>query len=101
MKLTSAMVKQTLDQFEAQPIPDNNPVVPELNKLFGDHTFFLDDNGLNIVEPASANSARAPDWQVVKVASWQDAAKTSLAPHKPEPTDLVIALGSDDPETAA
>ncbi|HEY3911638.1 MAG TPA: hypothetical protein VGM07_17380 [Stellaceae bacterium] len=101
MKLTSAMVRQTLDQFEAQPIPDNNPVVPELNKLFGDHTFFLDDNGLNIVEPAAADSAKAPEWQVVKVASWQDAGKTSLTPHEPEPTDVVIALGPGSPETAA
>lgn len=101
MKMTSAMVKQTLDQFEAQPIPDNNPVVPELHKLFGEHTFFLDDNGLNIVEPAASDPARAPEWQVVKVASWQDAGKTSLTPHEPEPTDVIIALGSEDPETAA
>jgi hypothetical protein len=33
--------------------------------------------------------------QVVKVASWQDANRTSLIAHPPEPTDVVIELGSD------
>jgi hypothetical protein len=51
MKLTSAQVEQTLTQFEGEVIPDNHPVVPQLNSLFGEHTFFLDRRGLNIVEP--------------------------------------------------
>ena len=49
MKLTSAQVERALTQFQAQAIPENHPVLPQLNKLFGDHTFFLDSNGLNIV----------------------------------------------------
>jgi hypothetical protein len=44
MKLTSAQVEQTLTQFEGEVIPDNHPVVPQLNKLFGEHTFFLDSH---------------------------------------------------------
>ena len=51
MKLTSAQVERTLSQFRAEAIPDNHPVVPQLNNLFGEHTFFLDSKGLNIVEP--------------------------------------------------
>ena len=51
MKLTSAQVERTLGQIEARAIPDDHPVVSELNDLFGEHTFFLDSNGLNIVEP--------------------------------------------------
>jgi hypothetical protein len=42
MKLTSAQVERTLGQFEAQAIPDDHPVVPQLNDLFGEHTFFLE-----------------------------------------------------------
>jgi hypothetical protein len=101
MKLTAPMVRQTLDQFEAQPIPDNNPAVPELNRLFGDHTFFLDRNGLNIVEPTAADSGGAPEWQVVKLATWKDETRTSLMPHDPEPTDRVIALDSEEPDSVA
>ena len=38
MKLTSAQVERTLGQFEAEAIPDDHPVVPQLNDLFGEHT---------------------------------------------------------------
>ena|SRR6516164_7597292 len=54
MKLNSAQVQRTLDQFEADVIPDENPVIAKLNDLFGEHTFFLDQHGLNIVEPVEA-----------------------------------------------
>jgi hypothetical protein len=99
MRLTPVLVERTLRQFEAQPIPDNHPSMPELSKLFGDHTFFLDRNGLNIVEPVTADDAETPACQVVKLASWNDANRTSLAAHEPEPTDIVIALGTDSQDS--
>jgi len=48
----------------------------------------LDANGLSIVEPAGQQT-----WQVVKLASWKDDTQSSMMPHQPEPTDVVIALG--------
>jgi hypothetical protein len=60
MKLTSAQVERTLTQFEGDVIPDNHPVVPQLNSMFGEHTFFLDSHGLNIVEPAEVGGGRCP-----------------------------------------
>ena len=96
MKLTSAQVERTLSQFEAQAVPDSHPVVPQLNELFGDHTFFLDSNGLIIVEPtAQAPGAGAQAARVVNLANWSDAKLTSLAPHEPEPTDAIVDLGSE------
>jgi len=64
MKFNSAQLERTLGQFEARAIPDDHPLIPQLNDLFGEHTFFLDSHGLNIVEPAEAagtatQSARA------------------------------------------
>ena len=41
MKLTSTQIEQTLDQFEAEPIPENHPMVPQLNEVFGEHTYFV------------------------------------------------------------
>ena len=41
MKLTSVQIEQTLSQFQAQAIPEDHPVLPRLNELFGDHTFFI------------------------------------------------------------
>ena len=95
MKLTSAQVERTLSQFEAQAIPDDHPVVPQLNSLFGEHTFFLDSHGLNIVEPAGAAPAgsEAQQAKVVNVANWSDVNETKLEPHEPEPTDVVVTLG--------
>lgn len=94
MKLTSAQVEQTLSQFEGQIIPDSHPTVPQLNELFGDHTFFLDINGLNIVEPTEAGQPSVQAGKVVNVASWNDNDLTSLEPHAPEPTNVVVILGS-------
>jgi hypothetical protein len=95
MKLSSPLVARTLSQFEAQAIPETHPAVPQLNSAFGDHTFFLDDNGLSIVEPAEPTEGGTPAGKVVKLATWKDDNHTSLRPHEPEPTDLVVELGTD------
>jgi hypothetical protein len=50
LKLTSAQIERTLRHFDAQAIPESHPLLPRLNELFGDHTFFVDSNGLNIME---------------------------------------------------
>jgi hypothetical protein len=92
MKLSSAQIEQTLAQFEARVVPDDHPAVPELNELFGDHTFFLDGNGLNVVEPNESVEADAPAGTVINLASWSDARMTSLAPHQPEPTEVIVLL---------
>lgn len=95
MKLNSACVERTLSQFEAQAIPEDHPVVPHLSALFGDHTFFLDSHGLNIVEPMDSPRAGIEQGRVVNLAHWMDADLSSLAPHEPEPTDVVVILTSD------
>ena len=95
MKLNSTQVQQTLSQFEAKALPDDHPLVPKLSKLFGDHTFFLDSNGLNVVEPNESIDAGAPAGTVVNLANWSDAQLTSLAPHEPEPTEVVVILESE------
>ena len=93
MKLTSAQVERTLANSKPRPFP-THPVVPQLNDLFGEHTFFLDSNGLNIVEPAEPARAGAQSAKVINLASWSDAIPTDLELHDPEPTDVVITLGS-------
>ncbi len=46
MKLTSTQIEQTLDQFEAEPIPENHPMVTQLNEVFGEHTYFVNSDYL-------------------------------------------------------
>jgi hypothetical protein len=95
MKLTSAQIERTLNQYEAKALPDNHPLVPRLNELFGDHTFFLDGNGLNVVEPTIVPARDGAEaGRVIKLANWTDKNLTSLAAHEPEATDEIIELGS-------
>lgn len=87
MKLDAELVERTLGQIEAEAIPEDHPVLPKLKDLFGDHTFFLDNNGLNIVEPMEE---RPQTGEVVNVASWDDADPPHLLPHMPESTDVMV-----------
>jgi hypothetical protein len=94
MKLNAAQVERALGQFDARALPDNHPVVPQLNTLFGDHTFFLDGNGLNVLEPTEIAEAETKAAQVVNLAYWGDADLTKLEPHEPEPTGAIVVLNS-------
>jgi hypothetical protein len=75
-------------------IPEDHPVVPKLNELFGSHTFFLDINGLNVVEPNERTPVGASAGTVINLADWSDAEMTSLTPHEPEPTEVIVIFES-------
>lgn len=92
MKLSPQAVEQTLSQFEAQAVPDSHPAMAQLRQLFGEHTYFVDDQGLHIIEPANAADSGSQRGVVIRLASWSDANHISLAPHPPESTDLVVVL---------
>ena len=91
MKLTSAQIERTLSQFEAQAIPESHPVLTRLNELFGDHTFFVDSDGLSIVEPI--DGAAPGSTQAARVVNVANCSLANLAAHEPEPTDAIVELG--------
>jgi hypothetical protein len=94
MRLTSALVERTLSQFEAEACDRQKApsVVAPLDDC--QESFFLDGNGLNIVEPAEPSQEGLQAGKVVNLASWNDADPPKLAPHEPETTEVVIVLGS-------
>lgn len=97
MKMNSAQIQQTLHilnaaQLNAEAIPAEHPMMSQLERLFGDHTYFLDSRGLNIVEPVEAGHVESRLGVVVNLASWTDAKGESLQPHRPEPTETVVDL---------
>ena len=94
MKLNSAQVERALMQFEAQALPEDHPVVPQLASMFGDHTFFIDSGGLNVLEPTEASKPEAPVGMIVNLAYWSDETLTKLSPHEPEPTGVIVRLES-------
>jgi hypothetical protein len=96
MRLTTATIERTMKEFNAQPLPDDHPLVDKLNSVFGDHTFLLGAEGLHIVERTDSARSDADTAAVVKVASWEDASRTRLQAHEPEPTDVVVELDPGD-----
>src|SRR4051812_7796032 len=72
MKLTSTGINQVLSQIRARAIPDNDPMLEQFMRRFGDHTFFADEAGLNIVEPQGSDIERKTEaTRLVKLASWR------------------------------
>lgn len=93
MKLTPNHIDRTLSQIDAQPVPENHPVIVQFNRLFGDHTFFIDRDGLSIIEPSEFGEGDLETGRVIKLASWTDETRSTLAPHEREATEVVVVLG--------
>jgi hypothetical protein len=99
MKLNSELVERTLSQIDAEAISEDHPVLPKLKGLFGDHTFFLDTVGLNIIEPIEMEEIIEPTeerpqrGEVVNVANWDDTDPPRLRPHAPVSTDVIVEFG--------
>jgi hypothetical protein len=91
MKLNSTQVEQTLSQVNAHVLPDNHPTIAQLTSVFGDHTFFVDERGLNVLEPAEIETG-AESGEFVNLADWSDPSLTSLIPHEPESTGTIVVF---------
>ncbi len=97
MKLNSLHIVETERQYGGRALPENHPALGRLTSLFGDHTFFLDTNGLTILEPATEDDEAAFErdvaaGRVVELASWADETRSSLLPHAREATDFLVVL---------
>jgi len=91
MKLSSEKLGSVLEQIDAEVIPNDHPSLPKLRKIFGDHTFFVDDGGLKIIQPLDQHPQTGG---LVKIARWDDADPPHLVAHTPEATDILIELES-------
>jgi len=98
MRLSPARVEQALSQFEAHVIPEDHPSMPKIKGLWGDHTYFLTPIGLNIVEPIERDDSGAELAAVVNLATWTDDSGTSLSPHAPQTTEVLVEFEPDAEE---
>ena len=89
MKLSSEQARRVEEQIAGEAIPENHPLSPRLQTAFGDHTFFLNTDGLTIVEPTMTDRQIG---EVVKLADWTDKSHTTLEPAAPEVMPAVIPL---------
>lgn len=99
MKLNARQLRSVEEQLGVDAVPEEHPATPNLKEAFGDHTFFLDTDGLNIVEPDP--SPKSSSGNVVKLASWATEQRTELLSHAPEVLPVTVDLESDEPDPAA
>jgi len=91
MKLSSEQVQRVEQRIDGQVVPDSHPLSPQLQREFGDHTFFLNPDGLTIVERSPVDRQVG---EVVKLAGWTNGAHTELEPDVPESMPVAIQLES-------
>ncbi len=101
MKLSRVRIRQALGQFDQQTsvVPDNHPKAGELEEIFGKHTFFLDGDGLEIIEPvvsAAAGQIQDEIGQVIRLAMWNDAGRTTLAARGAQVTGVVVVFSASE-----
>jgi len=98
MKLSATQTRRVQDQIGAQAVPNDHAVAPDLQRAFGDHTFFLDGAGLNIIEASSTDSHLG---NVVKVARWVDPDHTTLKIEPLQPTPIEVELDAETEDNAS
>ncbi len=94
MKLNAGQLRKVEEQFGVEAIPEDDHVIPDLKEAFGDHTYFLDTDGLNIVELNVYSESSTGN--VVKIASWSSDEQTELMRHEPEVLPITVDLESDE-----
>ena len=90
--VSQKMLTKTLRQMEAHVLPDDHPALTQLTNVFGDHTFFLDEQGLKVLEPAETPEKGMQSGEVLSLADWSDATLTSLKPHEPQSTGTIVVF---------
>lgn len=95
MKLSTVQVRDVLKQMQTQVIPSSHPAVPQLERTFGPHTFFLGADGLLVVERGEIDAHSPETAYAVKVASWADDDKTKLVPH-PGTVEKLVDIGPEN-----
>ena len=95
MKLDPVQQDAVQEQLNLQLIPDDHDVRPQLVSVFGDHSFFLGAEGLNVVEPQPDGPEGGA--ALVKIASWSDDNRTELVPCEPEYMQVAIEFATEAP----
>ena len=90
MKLNAAQLAIVEDQIGIAAVPEEHPLTSDLKDAFGDHTFFLDAGGLNIVEPNPLRGSE--NGSIVKLADWASEERKELVSRHPEVLPVTVDL---------
>ena len=97
MKLNDRQLAVIEARTGAKPLPEGDPAAEHLKGAFGEHSFFLDPNGLYVFEGVDVpdTEASAEPALLVQIAEWTDETKSAIAPIEPKPADLVLDLADE------
>lgn len=98
MKLTPAHIEHVRTQLDLNPMGEDHEAYPALVNRFGDHSFFLNADGLHIVEPNVTGHGEDRTGALVTLAGWADETRTQLKPHAPKATAHIIELHQREAE---
>jgi hypothetical protein len=82
MKLSNEQAQHVADQLSGQAIDEEHPSGQQLKQAAGDHTFFVNNDGLHVVEPRAMPGGA--DGAVIKIGSWSEEQEGHLKLHEPE-----------------
>ena len=103
MKLSNANIKTVKETLGVDPLEADNPAIEPLTKNFGEHTFYVGQEGLFVfepdteeIEPAKPNGKAKPTAgntvRLTLVAAWTDENRDAIKACEPQPTEMTVAL---------
>jgi len=95
MRLSQREIKKVKTQMQAEPVPSDHPALSHLKTYIGDHTFYIGSEGVFIWEYAGGDGEKNERINALRVASWADPGKRTIAMHTPQITETVVMLTAD------
>ena len=92
MKLTEAQIALIEKQLGSKALLEDDEAAISLRGNFGDHTFYLDPNGLYIFEKGNSPEHKGPFAVLVHIAEWTDDKRTALSPIEPDIRQVAVDL---------
>lgn len=95
MKLTEDQVTKVRDQTGLDPYPEDHPSAEALKEHLGEHTFYLDPNGLYVWEEIQAADAGGRSLAAIQLGEWhekEDDGQRVIRLVEPKPTEAVVDL---------
>ncbi|MEX2642051.1 MAG: hypothetical protein WD270_01265 [Acetobacterales bacterium] len=89
MKLNEVQIDVVQQQVGVEPVPDDNPAVDTLKEHFGDHTFYVGQEGLFVWEEVDREGPEDAA-VLVQLASWSEQQPDTLVPHEPQVSELMV-----------
>lgn len=98
MKLSSAQIQTVKTAIQVDPLPEDNPAFEQLQQAFGDHTFYVGEDGLLVFEPANDVDEATEPARLILVAAWTDEEKKALSPVQPKGTQIIVDMAEGVPK---